>query len=963
VTAADPCRKFLGVEASAGPKALLGLGAADPSAAAVEAALRDRIARTYAHPDGRRPEAEEVRARLREAARAVLAMARPPRPAPRRRAPAARRAHPVARLTDFDRHVLAVLVACGGWNASTRSRLVGLATAYGVSVGGLLKVVQGLSEYAKSGGARLSVAEITGGGGRLEVLPGRRPAPAEPDLQWLAKVAPELMESSARSTFKLSLLFGSFTLLIALVAVRLLLVPSAPPPAPPAEPPPSANAAIERATPPVAPPRPPEPAAPTQRMLMLVEEPTFTGRALTAETVAAADGSPQLVAVIDDAARRITINDDPSETVFRNWSDAIDTIATGWVLVGDSVRESLDQAIFDALYAASDSPSVSDRLLEALTPPPWRILEPADVWRGAWMAGTLARISQSTSLSPAVVDRARAQLEVALGGPLPEGETTFEDAAGAWLDRAAGLLVDAAELDPNAYDLWEFWIAAQRRLGRGDRFDAAVLDVIETILASSADLGRPSRTVNVLGRLLTLLDFETSRLVKDRIGGLFADEQRFPSRDLWVLTSLLARYDAARWFGKDLVLPMDADWMYRRRIADRIDQQWPAAATAVAVAELRLRGVPIDPDLAARWLAVFGRQQERPIEGSPEALLDALIAACRLNEAASWLSAGDADRAAPIIAALEGAGATGAMAGAPPPAARRTGEPIGADGEWAVRYDQAGRGGEERLKWLEALRLNAGTDLGPIDAEVFVRVAYRGTPPEIRTLAQTILVEQFGTGPVVARELLDQLPGVPSGRAVSEMIGRLTGRLLPSPHSDAWPIDARLALVEHALSLQTAASSGLDAQVEAVVASYANRRSALDPDWSRATSPLTPRSAAEGLARAWRRRATDALGDAAAGGSAARALADLQRRHAARLRLVAGPIQGFVAAQVAVLDQMAFAAVAEQRAWETAAAEILTESARRRSRSARVLEQAVEAERAIGRLWRMQIQTTEADRS
>ncbi|NIQ56503.1 MAG: hypothetical protein GWN71_09655, partial [Gammaproteobacteria bacterium] len=68
----------------------------------------------------------------------------------------------------------------------------------------------------------------------------------------------------------------------------------------------------------------------------------------------------------------------------RSWADCIRTIATGWVLVGDSVQDELDQAIFDALYAASDSPSVSDRLLEALAPPPWSILEPVDVWRGAW---------------------------------------------------------------------------------------------------------------------------------------------------------------------------------------------------------------------------------------------------------------------------------------------------------------------------------------------------------------------------------------------------------------------------------------------------------------------------------------------------------------------------------------------------------------------------------------------------
>ncbi|NIQ56502.1 MAG: hypothetical protein GWN71_09650, partial [Gammaproteobacteria bacterium] len=63
--------------------------------------------------------------------------------------------------------------------------------------------------------------------------------------------------------------------------------------------------------------------------------------------------------------------------------------------------------------------------------------------------------------SPAVVDRARLHLDVALGGPSVERATAFTEAAGLWLDRAASRLVDATGHDPGIYDLWEFWIAAQ----------------------------------------------------------------------------------------------------------------------------------------------------------------------------------------------------------------------------------------------------------------------------------------------------------------------------------------------------------------------------------------------------------------------------------------------------------------------------------------------------------------------
>jgi hypothetical protein len=961
----DPFQKFLGVPEASGPRAWLGLGGDETDAASIEAALRQRIAVTYAHRDGRREEAEQVRRRLRGAAETLLGSLKAPRRPARRAAPDGPVRRPFARLTDFDRHVLAVLIGCGGWNAATRSRLVALAASYGVSVEGLRKVVEGLSEYAKSGGARLGVAEITAGRTRVEApLRGAR-ARDESDLQWLAKVAPELMEPSAGSTFKLSLLFGTLTLLVGVVAVRILFMPAATGPGPTIERPPEATTPIDLGA--AAVPRPPQPATPPQpvhRLAMFAQEPTFSGHVLTAESVSAADECPRLVAEIDTLARRITIADEPSEAVYRSWADCMQTIATGWVLIGDSVQESLGQAIFDALYAASDSPSVSDRLLEALIPPPWRVLEPIDVWRGAWMAGTLAQISHSKSLSPAVVDRARAQLDVALGGATANRKASFTDAAGAWLDRTVALLVEATEFNPQTYDLWESWIAAQRRLGRGERFEEAVMGAIGSILGSSADLARPGPSVNVLGRLLESADFESSSVVKDRIGELFADQDRVATRDLWVMTSLLARYDAAPWFSEDLVLAEDADWMFRRRTADRISRRWPEAATARPQPEVRVRGIPVDPKLAARWLALLQHQEEEDFAESTGRLLDQLIAACRLNEAASRIATGDADGAAPLLDLLEsGGGQAGGPLPSPsvgPGAGRavprgRVGEPIGSDGEWAVRYEQTGHSAEERQEWLEDLSNSAGTDLGPIDAEVFVRVVYRGAPPEVRVLAQSILVEQFSTGPNVASEMLDQLMGVPSTEPISDTIGRLTRRLLPSHRSGSWRLEARLALVEHLLSLLDPVDVAVERQADEVVEAYDNRRLALQPEWSTSAGATTPHEAAEGLAEAWRQRAGAAWGEGGNGGSGVAELAELQRRHRTRLRLVSGPLHRFVAAQLAVLDLMALAAVTERPLLAEPAAAILAESGRRRSRGGHVLEQAVEAERAMGRLWRLQM--------
>ena len=66
-----------------------------------------------------------------------------------------------------------------------------------------------------------------------------------------------------------------------------------------------------------------------------------------------------------------------------------------------------------------------------------------------------------------------------------------------------------------------------------------------------------------------------------------------------------------------------------------------------------------------------------------------------------------------------------------------------------------------------------------------------------------------------------------------------------------------------------------------------------------------------------------------------------------------GPIQRFVAAQLAVLDLLAYATVAEQPARRAAALVILARSADQRRSMTQVLQQAVLIERTMIRMWRL----------
>ena len=177
-------------------------------------ALRRRIANLYAHPDGRSAEADVVRRGLRAAADALRD------PAQRSRwigsgsasAGPARSAIPRAvQLTEFDRSAMAVLVGCGGWNAASRSRLVSLAAAHGVTVQGLQRVITGLSEYAKGHGPRIGVQEITAGAPLPDsMMPGSATRPTYVD-RVVAQVGTELRGESPFATIRVALLFGLLT--------------------------------------------------------------------------------------------------------------------------------------------------------------------------------------------------------------------------------------------------------------------------------------------------------------------------------------------------------------------------------------------------------------------------------------------------------------------------------------------------------------------------------------------------------------------------------------------------------------------------------------------------------------------------------------------------------------------------------------------------------------------------------
>jgi hypothetical protein len=295
------------------------------------------------------------------------------------------------------------------------------------------------------------------------------------------------------------------------------------------------------------------------------------------------------------------------------------------------------------------------------------------------------------------------------------------------------------------------------------------------------------------------------------------------------------------------------------------------------------------------------------------------------------------------------AGSGGGGAGAPPKP--RTGQPIGPDGAWATAYGQLGKGTDARTESLRSLRNTAGTDLGPIDAGLIVREAYRGSPTEVRSEAQAIIGQQFANGPNVAMQLLDQFPDAPAVESTSEMIQTITTRLLPGVRTSAWAAEARLALVQHVLDLRDAAGAPVDALIDPLIASYMNRLMLVKNDSSVTTTPSSPQEAASLLLRGLLSRAEFAAPPEPAPAD----LPNIQRRHNTRLSLADGPIQNFIACQLTILDVTVYAAVAEQPVVRARALEIMRQHAAVRSRLGTALEQSLDIERAILEIWRLRL--------
>ncbi|MCA9286547.1 MAG: hypothetical protein KDA22_15085, partial [Phycisphaerales bacterium] len=860
-------------------------------------------------------------------------------------------------LTAFDRLVLAVLVGSGGWNATSRARLVVLAARHNVSVEGLLMVVSGLVRHVRSGVRRPDAHELASSASRLMAerttpTPGRVGQALE---RVQDVVAEELRAEGVWPRVRLSVLFGAIVLLLGTLFVRMLLLP----PSLPGPPRPSAPLAPERSSSARVPGLPIESPAGPARPVMLIAKfpspPTFRGQPRPAEALNALERSGGIAAEIEHAGRRLVVDRGRvSEAALRQWRAAIDDASACWPLMERIRLDQVLNAIAEALRGV-DSTSASQVLLAALDPNVPQS-DPLWIWKGSFRAGVLGEIVRRAAIiPPEAVQIASTMLAAASGPDAVLGGVGFGEQVGAWLDRAASEMVLQCGGHGRFEDDWEAWIAAQREVRRGGELQLAYAQVAERLLREQPDLSRPGQGSELLGRLLELLDLERSAAVRTAVSNWFLDDS-INANNLWVVTSLLASYRSVSWFDAGFILPWDADQTTRGQVRDAMLAAWPMTT------EEREEARPIvevERSQLERWLQALDALEAAA--AAPQTEREAmrfLLLASEVNEAAECFLEGQFgsgyDLASGVVESLSAGGDDLRRSVAIEP-----GTPSVASGSWANAYAGAGRDSDARMTLLRQLRLQPGGDLWPADAEVLVREVVRGSPADLRSVARGVLVERYANGPMVVLELLDQLVDASPTEELAQVVAKVTGAALPSIRSENWRRAARAALAQRALELQSNRSDGAAIDdMSRLLASGLRRRLVLAGGGLHEPGEIdTPTGAVGALVDAWRESDLALV----VRDPVPAPISDIDRRRAVRSRLAEGVIAAFVGEQVTLQELIAYAITAQQPWSREAVRAVLADVARQREKASHVLGQALRTELATARLWRLALTAEVAD--
>lgn len=832
---AEVVARYLGLkDAPTGPHELLGLSLQreDLTAQKVSRALLSRLRRIDEHPQGRTPEADELRVALYVAAaqlrdprvrEALLSTddservpfgedAQPNTPDPleapgaveagRGEQPAALEP-PTASSVDQSFRLAAehVLASCGGWNAESKRLLGYLARSASVDAQGLQQALVDITRSHESPRySRDSEHEPIGD------YPGSIPSEGAYLLSRSNYAnrpldrRPEDTRTRTWMTIGTALMLAS-SAVMAVVLLGIVLQRTM-----------TESGEVrtnEVLLPPIAPPR----LADTDGLPEDEQEnPAAVPIGLGYDT--GFDDAVRLLQTLD----RDSFERAPEESL-KAFEESLDFFSRGWFRAESGVLDVASLAFRDAVLAAHEHDNALGmrmvRLLANRLDPfdagP-RMLDASSLHSSAFCYGICGMLLEAP-IVPNEERRLRTRLNsiASASGASFKSGSFFSMVEMALRVQAIGLVPRPSDQsDARLVGAWKAWLDMSQALPQPLAVEIK-LDALENVITSGEDPVFHSPTKAVMDEIVNAIDWldDVGRIASQRLLAWFDDSVAVDVRDLSVVTEELVDGALLPSLDPTYKLSGSASADDRLQLRDRYALQFSLPQSGGG------------KEFAADWSGFAIELIETGFTTDEGSALNAAIRASWLNEAAELWFASDSDGAQQCLQKAAGSlDALVASRGGPVPFG--TGRTARADGEWAARYILARRSATERTNLLYELS-NTGGPAGQADADVLAEAASYSTPVEIRSIAQRAIVD-YSNRPEVILGLLEVLPRAAKQEGVSQMIRDATGRDLPPVDRQEWLQEARKALVARSMELLVAADNRhLDVASEALASTYAVR--------------------------------------------------------------------------------------------------------------------------------------------
>ncbi len=752
---------------------LLGIASGRFDLPAIHAGLRRRIAQLAVHPKSCEDETQQIREYLHGVATQLCASAPQQHPKEKR----------FLKLTDLDKNIIATLVAQGGWNQKSRARLVAVAMSYGISVGGLTRILEAIAEAARQGDGPLCIEKRKKLKITREWSSSLPPPPSHFDTLITSASGKLNLDFSTCNnvlTVKLCAFFALLVLFVMFFGVALLFSVDDEP-----------VTQIETKN-------------TTSSFLDQTEDiqvevfkpmfstvPTFSFPELELQCMNYSDEAisvPQRLSELAESIQDTLMRgEDPKEQWIVQWEDAIKKVSHGWPFVSNETLTLINHQIINVIRRSELLPEYTERLMQFLTPPDIRLGEPFLVLKKSWCVGMLASIKCSTILSPNTRSFAASQ----------QNETTRQiktcdsfDARAECLDLIMEELHSTTTFDTRTMEQWEAWMIAASSFTNQKFAHERYLLAIERILFSNLDLLRESNTRKVLGRITLQNKSIRTNQFRERVLAMYKDD-KVTSIDLAVFGNMIFSSDNSPWFSSKFIVKLNTTDETRAAITESLAKEWPIEKTIDTHSSNFAFSGTIDVKQIHTWQSIYSALNR------DDGLSRYIISLRFLNEAAANISLGRTDQVERILQKIERFKLDTPKT-LPKVFLQQTGD------DWSVAFT------ESASSALDTLAQDGVTELGVIDAHTLAKAALLKHSNSVREQATDIIISQFYNNENVAIAMLDYLDNYYSKREVSKLVANLTEVVLPEQSSSRWKEDARRAMVQHAISTTQPEQKELD---------------------------------------------------------------------------------------------------------------------------------------------------------